>query len=132
MQQISEHYAIRIIGRLFSKGGRLHLIVDADSDSGLARVSCRIDETTQVISMPISECIKRLASSRTLKLDGLSARQTEYRVIESGRQWFIKTREGQGGPFADRQAAERALTQHILLAQEEGRSGRTEAAPATR
>jgi hypothetical protein len=124
MHHVSDHYAQRIVGRLFSRGGRLHLIVDADSDSGLASVTCRVDETTQVISMPISECIEQLANSRTLKLDGLNARQIGYRVVERDDAWFLKTREGQLGPFADRPAAERALTQHVLLAQEEGRSGR--------
>ncbi len=127
MQQISDHYARRIVGRLFSKGGRLHLIVDADAESGLARVSCRINESTQVIAIPITDCIKHLANSKALKLDGLNARQTDYRVIERDERWFFKTREGQLGPFEDRRAAERALTQHILMAQEEGRSGRPQA-----
>ena len=126
MQQTSEHYAKRIVGRLFSKGGRLHLIVDADAGSGLARVSCRIDDATEVIAIPITDCIRHLANSKALKLDGLSARQTDYRVIERDERWFFKTREGQLGPFEDRRAAERALKQHVLLAQEEGRSGRPE------
>lgn len=126
MHRVNEHHARRIIGRLFSRGGRLHLIVDADADSGLARVSCRVHETTEVIAMPITDCISHLANSKTLKLDGLKARQTEFRVVEHDQRWFFKTREGQLGPFAHRRAAERALTQHILLAQEEGRTGRPE------
>lgn len=130
MQQISEHYAARIVGRLFSKGGRLHLIVDADPESGFARVSCQMGDANDVVTIPVSDCIRLLANSKALKLDGLNARQTDYRVIERDQRWFFKTREGQFGPFADRRAAERELKQHILLAQEEGRSGRPQALQA--
>jgi hypothetical protein len=124
MQKDSARCAQRTVGRVFSKGGRLHLVLEVDSGEGVAKVSCRIDDKTQVIFLPITEVIKHLGNSITLKLDGLSSDETEERVIAKGNRWFFKAREGEHGPFANEQAAKRALKHHILSAQEEGRTGR--------
>lgn len=124
MQTDKARCAHRIAGRLFSKGGRLHLVLEADSTSGVAQVSCRVESTTQVIAMPIVEVVERLGNSNALKLDGLSSEKTVERVIAKGDLWFFKAREGEHGPYANEQSAERALKRHILSAQEEGRTGR--------
>ena len=113
----------RIIGRLFSKGGCLHLVLDVDS-AGFARVSCRVDDVTEVIVMPVSEVIDQLGRGNTLKLDKLSDKETEERVVEKDRHWFFEAREGEHGPFASEQKAKRALKRHILTSQEEGRTAR--------
>ena len=130
MKEDKARYAHRIAGRLFSKGGRLHLILEADSNSGIAKVSCRVEDETQVIAMPIAEVVQLLTVSSKLKLDGLSSDKTVERVFAKGDFWFFKAREGQHGPFANEQKAERALKRHILCAQEEGRSGRPAQASA--
>jgi len=124
MQIKNVGHARRAAGRLFSKEGRLHLVLEVDATTGVAKVSCRVDDTTQVIEMPISDVIKRLGSSDPLKLDGLSSERTEVRVIEKDNCWFYRAREGEYGPYADKEAAKRALKRHILLAQEDGRTGR--------
>jgi hypothetical protein len=87
-------------------------------------VSCRIDDRTQVIDLPITEVVEHLGNSNTIKLDGLSSEETVERVIEKKGRWFFRAREGEHGPYANQQSAERALKHHILSAQEEGRTGR--------
>lgn len=123
MQKENMRCAQRTVGRLFSKDGRLHMVLEADSHSGFPKVSCRLDDGPRVIDMSIGEVIKHLSSS-TLKLDGLSAEGTEERVIERNNRWYFKAREGEQGPFADQETAKRALRHYILSAQEEGRTGR--------
>ncbi len=124
MQRENRRCAQWTVGRLFSRGGRLHLVLETDSASGLAKVSCRVDDRTQVITLPITEVVEHLGNSNTIKLDGLSSEETVKRVIKRNDLWFFKAREGEYGPFADQQTAERALKHHILSAQEEGRTGR--------
>jgi len=118
------------VGRLFSKGGSLHLVLEVDAETGYARASCRIGDEPQVVEMPISEVIDRLSSSSKLRLDGLSSEETEERVVEKDKGWFFLAREGEHGPFADEATAKRELKRHILAAQEEGRTGRPAQAAA--
>ncbi len=116
--------AQRVVGRLFSQNGKLHLVLEVDPASRMARVSCRVDDATQVIAMPIAEVMQHLDSSSALKLDGLNSERTEERILEKDDGWFFRAREGEYGPFSNSQAAKRALSRHVLLAQEEGRTGR--------
>ncbi len=124
MKKDKARCAHRIAGRLFSKGGRLHMILEADAASGVAQVSCRVEDETQVIAMPIAEVVQLLSKTSKIKLDGLSSEKTVERVFAKGDFWFFKAREGEHGPFANERSAERALQRHILSAQEEGRTGR--------
>lgn len=50
----------RIIGRVFTFEDRLHFVLDADRESGLARLSCRYDQRTEFIYMPVAEVLLRL------------------------------------------------------------------------
>jgi hypothetical protein len=100
------------------------MILEVNPDTGVAKVSCRVGEETQVIEMPISEIVGRLGSSNTLKLDRLSSEETEERVVEKDDRWFFQAREGSHGPYANESEAKQALKRHILAAQEEGRTGR--------
>ncbi len=50
----------RVIGRVFSYEGRLHFVLDADRETGLARLSCRYDKRTELIYMPVAEVVLRL------------------------------------------------------------------------
>ena len=57
MQTDNSRCIQRTVGRLFCKDGRLHLILDVNTATGFAKVSCRIDDATEVIFMPVSEVI---------------------------------------------------------------------------
>ena len=124
MRTNNERCSQRTVGRLFSKAGCLHLVLEVNSVRGFAKVSCRINDATEVIEMPISEIIDRLGNSNALKLDGLSTQETEERVVEKDSHWFFQAREGDHGPYPSEKTAKRAMKQHILCAQEEGRTAR--------
>ena len=50
----------RVVGRVFTHDSRLHFVLDADRQSGLARLSCRYDQCTEIIYMPVAEVVLRL------------------------------------------------------------------------
>lgn len=50
----------RIVGRVFTYEGRLHFVLEADPESGLARLSCRYGQRTDIIFMPVTEVMMRL------------------------------------------------------------------------
>lgn len=50
----------RVIGRVFTYEDRLHFVLEADRESGLARLSCRFDQRTEFIYMPVSEVVLHL------------------------------------------------------------------------
>jgi hypothetical protein len=50
----------RIVGRVFTYEGRLHFVLEADRESGLARLSCRYGKRTDIIFMPVTEVMMRL------------------------------------------------------------------------
>ncbi len=104
-------------GRLFSEDGRLHFVVDVDTETGFARVSCRADGVQQVIQMPISEVGLRISSSSNLHLDGLSTADTSKRIIRQTDGWFFTTREGLNGPYRSDTDANLALSKHVLSVQ---------------
>lgn len=50
----------RVIGRVFTHEDRLHFVLEADRETGLARLSCRYDQRTEYIYMPVAEVLWRL------------------------------------------------------------------------
>ncbi len=106
--------ANRFEGRLFSEEGRLYFVLDVDTESGIARVSCRVDGRQQVIEMPLSEVGLRLSSNSSLLLDGLSTADQSNRIIRRTDGWFFTTREGAKGPYPSNTDANLALSKHIL------------------
>ncbi|MFB3041086.1 MAG: DUF6316 family protein [Candidatus Poribacteria bacterium] len=121
--------ANRFEGRLFSDEGRLYLVIDVDTESGLARVSCRADGGQQVIRMPVSEVALRLSSNSKLRLDGLSTADTSNRIIQQTDGWFFTTREGPKGPYQSDAEANLALSKYILSAQGTSVSGVVDRVP---
>lgn len=109
--------ASRMEGRLFSEEGRLYFILDVDTDSGFARVSCRADGVQQVIQMSISEVGLRLSSGSNLLLDNVSGEDTSNRIIQQNDGWFFSTREGLNGPYRSDDDANMALNKYILSVQ---------------
>jgi hypothetical protein len=109
--------ASRFEGRLFSEEGRLYFILDVDTDSGFARVSCRGEDGQQVIQIPISEIGLRLSTGSNLLLDSLSNTASSNRIIQRTDGWYFTTREGPKGPYPSETAANLALSKHILSRQ---------------
>ncbi len=105
----------RFEGRLFVDEGRLYFVLDVDTESGIARASCRVDGVQQVVQIPISEVGLRLASGSNLLLDGLN--DTSNRIIRQTDGWFFSTREGLDGPYPSDSDAKLALSRHILSVQ---------------
>jgi hypothetical protein len=50
----------RVAGRVFTHEDRLHFVLDTDRDTGLARLSCRYGQRTEIVYMPVSEVVLRL------------------------------------------------------------------------
>jgi hypothetical protein len=50
----------RVVGRVFTYDQRLHFVLEADRETGLARMSCRYRDRTDIIYMPVSEVVMRL------------------------------------------------------------------------
>jgi hypothetical protein len=115
--------ASRFEGRLFSDKGCLYFVLEVDTESGFAQVSCRTDGEQQVIQMPVSEVGLRLSSSSNLRLDGLSTADTSNRIIQQTDGWFFTTREGSQGPYLSDTEANLALSKYILSAQDTSASG---------
>ena len=107
----------RFEGRLFTDEGRLHLVLDVEPESGLARVSCRADGVQRIIRMPISEIGLRLSSGPTVQLDGLTSANTSKRITRKIDGWFFPTREGLNGPFPSEAEASQALRDYIVSVQ---------------
>lgn len=107
----------RLEGRLFSDHGRLHLILDVDTEAGLARVSFRADDQQQVIQMPLADICQKLATGGTLQLDGLNTEDTAKRVVQQVDGWYFTTREGPEGPYPTADQARNALNEFILAKQ---------------
>ncbi len=104
----------RLEGRLFSDQGRLHLILDVDTERNVARVSFRADDEQHLAELPLTDVCAKLATGGHLKLDGLTAEATARRVIEEDDGWYFTTREGPEGPFPDPESARTALNRFIL------------------
>lgn len=50
----------RVVGRVFTYDDRMHFVLEADRETGLAKLSCRYDQRTEVIYMPVVEVVLRL------------------------------------------------------------------------
>lgn len=109
--------ANRFVGRLFSENGRLHFVLDVDTESGIARVSFRADGQQQIAHMTIAEVGLRLEATPALCLDGLESDSTAKRIAKRADGWFFTTREGQKGPYESESEANAALNQYIVAAQ---------------
>jgi hypothetical protein len=104
----------RLEGRLFSDQGRLHLILDVDTERNIARVSFRADGEQQVAELPLADVCAKLSTGGHLKLDGLTAEATARRIIEEDDGWYFTTREGPEGPYPNPDSARKALNRFIL------------------
>jgi hypothetical protein len=107
----------RYEGRLFVKAGRLALVVEANEDSGMGRVSYRVDGEQQVVDMPLSEVSRRISSGTNLALDNVSGSDSSKRILRKQDGWFFSAREGLKGPYGSGEEAERELSQYILSTQ---------------
>lgn len=107
----------RFEGRLFTEDGMLFLVVAADHAKETARVSCRVEGTTQVVDMPLSEVARRLSANPDLKLDNLNGPSAARRIVCHDGEWFFTAREGLQGPFETSDAAKHGLARHILRMQ---------------
>lgn len=107
----------RFEGRLFTDDGILFLVVAADHATETARVSCRVEGTTQVVDMPLSEVARRLTARPDLKLDNLNGPNAARRIVCQDGEWFFTAREGLQGPFDTSDAAKHGLARHILRMQ---------------
>ena len=104
----------RLEGRLFSDQGRLHLILDVDTERNTAQVSFRADDEHQVAELPLADVCAKLTTGGNLKLDGLNAEATSRRIIEEDDGWYFTSREGPEGPFPNPEHARTALNRFIL------------------
>jgi len=50
----------RVVGRVFTYQDRLHFVLEADPQTGLARMSCRYGQRTDIVYMPVTEVVRRL------------------------------------------------------------------------
>ena len=104
----------RFEGRLFSYEGRLHLVLDVDTESGTARVSYCADGTRQISQMSIMEIGLHLSTGSNLRLDGLNTTESSKRITQDSDGWYFATREGPQGPYASDTEAKQALNKHTL------------------
>ncbi len=114
----------RFEGRLFAEDGCLFLVVHADEARDLARVTCRVDDSRQLMEMPLTEVVRRIHSSPGLMLDNLNGAASRRRIFHRGDGWHFSAREGAMGPYRSREDAGRALVRHVLRMQEHGATPR--------
>ena len=108
----------RFEGRLFVDQGRLYYVIEVDNKAAEARVSCRIDGETQIVTMPVADVAAELSAHPNLMLDGLNKPETEQRVFQADQAWYYSSREGDQGPFDNQADAKAALKNYIIAAQE--------------
>ena len=107
----------RYEGRLFTDDGRLCMVIEADPESGIGRVSTRIDGQQQMLEMPLSEIGNKIAAAAGLTLDTVNSETQTARVIRKPDGWFFNAREGLKGPYQSSEAAERELNEYVISAQ---------------
>lgn len=105
----------RYEGRLFVNHNRLCMVVEADTRTGIARVSSRVDGRVRLEDMPISEVSERLSHGPLL--DNLRGPNAEKRVVEREEGWFFKSREGYKGPYDSSDEAQDGLSEYVIAAQ---------------
>ena len=107
----------RYEGRLFAEDGRLCMVVEADEEAGMARVSCRIDGEQRVIEMPLTDVGMRIAAGSDLVLDNLNGEESAKRILRRKDGWFFSAREGLKGPYRTGAEAKRELGKYIVASQ---------------
>ena len=107
----------RFEGRLFAEGGCLFMVVSTDEREETARVSCRLDDQSVVIDMPISEVSRRISSSTGIILDNLNGPESRRRISQQDDAWHFSTREGLMGPYESKEEAARELGRYVLSMQ---------------
>lgn len=107
----------RYEGRLFTDDGRLCMVIEADQERGIGRVSTRIDGKHQTIEMPLATIGNRIAAAAGLALDSANSESQAARVIRKPDGWFFNAREGLKGPFKSSESAERELNEYVIAAQ---------------
>lgn len=110
----------RFEGRLFAEGGCLFLVVHVDQATGIGRVTCRIDDVTQVTELPLAEIARRVSQGAELILDNLNGPQAVQRLLRRKGGWYFSSREGEIGPFDSKQEAGQQLARYILSMQSQG------------
>lgn len=109
--------AKRYEGRLFVEDGRLHLVLDVNTESGTASVSCNDGSGPMVEQWPVAEIGNRLSRENGLLLDGLARADKSERITQKDEGWFFTSREGLQGPFKTQAGASKALQDYILATQ---------------
>lgn len=119
----------RLEGRLFIEDARLCMVINVDTEAGMAQVSSRTEAGERLLAdMPLTEISNRLSS--TAKLDNVRGPVAMHRIFcdepddqsaqvsDDELQWFFNAREGRKGPFATEADAKAGLTQYILTTQD--------------
>lgn len=114
----------RLEGRLFAESGALFMVVHANEAENTAQVSFRVNDQTQVIDLPFTEAVARVANGSSLILDNLNSPQAARRLLEMKDGWYFSAREGQMGPYDSQEQAGQELGRYILTMQSEKISSR--------
>ena len=117
MQLNDTPLASRMEGRLFALEGRLYLVVEVNTQTQTARVSCRANGKHRVFDMPVAEVASRLYSNAHINLDGLNEDNTGKRITQQKDGWYFRAREGLQGPFACQSEAQDHMQQYIVASQ---------------
>ena len=113
----------RYEGRLFAEDGRLYMVVEANEDADVARVSCCIDGERQVIEMSIMDVAARISAGTDLVLDNINGNDSEKRILRKKDGWFFSAREGLKGPYRTGAEAKRELGKYIVASQSAAAAG---------
>ncbi len=117
MQLNDTPLASRMEGRLFALEGRLYLVVEVNTDTQTARVSCRANGKHRVFDMPVAEVAVRLSSNAHIELDSLNEDTTSQRITQKSDGWYFRAREGLQGPFACQSEAQDCMKGYIVASQ---------------
>ena len=109
--------ASRMEGRLFAIEGKLYLVVEVNTQTQTARVSCRANGKHRVFDMPVSEVATRLCSNAHVDLDSINKSASTQRIEQQTDGWYFRAREGMQGPFACKTEAEDHMQHYIMASQ---------------
>jgi len=116
---MSNNHLERFEGRLFAHDGRLHFVVSACEATNTARVSCRVDDERKIIEMSLSDVRQLICTNSDLALDNVNGGESSKRIVHKQNGWYFSAREGQKGPYASKEEAEKGLSDYIVAAQSE-------------
>jgi hypothetical protein len=109
--------ASRMEGRLFAIEGKLYLVVEVNTQTQTARVSCRANGKHRVFDMPVAEVATRLSSNAHIELDSINKSASTQRIEQQTDGWYFRAREGMQGPFACKTEAEDHMQHYIMASQ---------------